>query len=83
MVTALPPVISYDKAAAISYYAIDHNQSLKQAALANGVSEERSDRVIDPLAPTRPGRPTPRRAPGTLDITAPEAPWLRDCCPSG
>jgi hypothetical protein len=48
-------VIGYDKAAAISYYAIDHNQTLKQAALANGVSEELYDRVIDPLALTRRG----------------------------
>ena len=55
MVTALSPVIGYDKAAAISYYAIDHNQTLKQAALANGVSEELFDRVVVPIALTRPG----------------------------
>jgi len=55
MVTALSPVIGYDKAAAISYYAIDHNLTLKQAALANGVSEELFDRVVIPLALTRPG----------------------------
>ena len=34
MVTALSPVIGYDKAATISYYAIDHDLTLKQAALA-------------------------------------------------
>jgi fumarate hydratase, class II len=55
MVTALSPVIGYDKAAAISYYAIDHNLPLKPAALANGVSEELYDKVVDPLALTRPG----------------------------
>ena len=55
MVTALSPVIGYDKAAAISYYAIDHDLTLKQAALANGVSEELFDRIVDPLALTRPG----------------------------
>jgi len=55
MVTALSPVIGYDKAAAISYYAIDHDQTLKQAALANGVSEELYDRVVNPLALTRGG----------------------------
>jgi fumarate hydratase class II len=55
MVTALSPVIGYDKAAAISYYAIDHDQTLKQAALANGVSEELFDRVVVPIALTRPG----------------------------
>ena len=55
MVTALSPVIGYDKAAAISYYAIDHDLTLKQAALAKGVSEELYDRVVIPLALTRPG----------------------------
>jgi hypothetical protein len=34
---------------------IDHNLTLKQAALANGVSEELFDRVVDPLALTRGG----------------------------
>jgi fumarate hydratase class II len=55
MVTALSPVIGYDKAAAISYYAIDHDLTLKQAALAKGVTEELFDRVVDPIALTRPG----------------------------
>jgi fumarate hydratase class II len=55
MVTALSPVIGYDKAAAISYYAIDHDLTLKQAALANGVTEELFDRVVIPIALTRPG----------------------------
>ncbi len=55
MVTALSPVIGYDKAAAISYYAIDHDLTLKQAALDQGVSEELFDRVVRPLALTRPG----------------------------
>ncbi|MBV9450623.1 MAG: class II fumarate hydratase [Streptosporangiaceae bacterium] len=55
MVTALSPVIGYDKAAEISHYAIDHNLTLKEAALANDVSEELFDRVVDPLALTRPG----------------------------
>jgi fumarate hydratase, class II len=55
MVTALSPVIGYDKAAVISYYAIDQDLTLKQAALAKGVSEELFDRVVDPLALTRGG----------------------------
>src|SRR6516225_9890163 len=55
MVTALSPVIGHDKAAAISYYAIDHDLNLKQAALANGVSEELYNRVVDPLALTKGG----------------------------
>jgi fumarate hydratase class II len=57
MVTALSPIIGYDKAAAISYYAIDHDLTLKEAALAKGVSEELFDRVVDPLALTRGGSP--------------------------
>jgi fumarate hydratase class II len=55
MVTALSPVIGYDQAAAISYYAIDHDLTLKQAALAKGVPEELFDRVVIPIALTRPG----------------------------
>lgn len=55
MVTALSPVIGYDKAAKISYYAIDHDLSLKEAALANGVTEELFDRVVVPLNMTHPG----------------------------
>jgi fumarate hydratase, class II len=55
MVTALSPVIGYDKAAEISYYAIDHDLTLKQAALAKGVSEELYDRVVIPINLTRPG----------------------------
>jgi fumarate hydratase class II len=55
MVTALSPVIGYDKASVISHYAIDHDLTLKQAALAKGVSEELFDRVVNPLALTRGG----------------------------
>jgi fumarate hydratase class II len=55
MVTALSPVIGYDQASVIAHYAIDHDTTLKQAALANGVSEELFDRVVDPLAMTRGG----------------------------
>src|SRR5262252_586385 len=55
MVTALSPVIGYDHASVISHYAIDHDLTLKQAALANGVSEELFDRVVNPLALTKGG----------------------------
>jgi fumarate hydratase class II len=67
MVTALSPVIGYDQAAVISYYAIDHDVTLKQAALANGVSEDLFDRVVDPLALTRPG---------SADLQAPPNPSI-------
>jgi fumarate hydratase, class II len=55
MVTALSPVIGYDRASVIAHHAIDHDLTLKEAALANGVSEELYDRVVDPLALTRGG----------------------------
>jgi fumarate hydratase class II len=55
MVTALSPVIGYDKASVISNYAIDHDLTLKEAALANGITEELFDRVVNPLAMTRGG----------------------------
>ncbi len=58
MVTALSPIIGYDQAAAISYYAIDHDLTLKEAALAKGVSEELYDKVVIPIALTRPGEPS-------------------------
>jgi len=55
MVTALSPVIGYDKAAEISSYAIGHDLTLKAAALAKGVSEDLFDKVVIPLNLTRPG----------------------------
>ena len=55
MVTALSPIIGYDKAAEISYYAIDHDLTLKEAALAKGVSEDLYDRVVIPINLTRGG----------------------------
>lgn len=35
------------------HYAIEHDLTLKEAALANGVSGELFNRVVDPLAMTR------------------------------
>jgi fumarate hydratase, class II len=64
MVTALSPVIGYDQASVISHYAIDRDLTLKQAALANGVSEELYERVVNPLALTRGG--SADLAPGPL-----------------
>jgi len=67
MVTALSPIIGYDQASVIAHYAIDHDLTLKQAALANGVSEEVFDRVVNPLALTRGGSadlpPSPKEGP--------------------
>jgi fumarate hydratase class II len=55
LVTALAPVIGYDKASKIAYHAMDHNLTLKAAALQLGfVSEEEFDRVVDPAKMVRP-----------------------------
>ena len=49
LVTALSPVIGYDKAAEIAHYAHDHELTLKEAALALGyVSKSDFDRLVDP-----------------------------------
>lgn len=55
MVTALSPVIGYDKASEIAHYAIDRNTTLKAAALANGVDEALYDKVVVPINMTHPG----------------------------
>ncbi len=49
LVTALSPVIGYDKASAIAHYALDHNTTLRDAALKTGyVNESEFDRVVVP-----------------------------------
>ena len=49
LVTALAPVIGYDKASKIAHYAIDHDLTLKEAALKlEYVSEAEFDKVVDP-----------------------------------
>ncbi len=49
LVTALAPVIGYDKASQIAHYAMDNDLTLKAAALKLGfVTEEEFDRVVDP-----------------------------------
>jgi fumarate hydratase, class II len=49
LVTALSPVIGYDKASKIAHYALDNDLTLKEAALKLGfVTEEEFDRVVDP-----------------------------------
>jgi fumarate hydratase class II len=49
LVTALVPVIGYDKASKIAHYAMKHDLTLKDAALKLGfVSEEEFDRIVDP-----------------------------------
>lgn len=49
LVTALSPVIGYDKASEIAHYALDHDLTLKEAALKlKYISAEEYDKVVDP-----------------------------------
>jgi fumarate hydratase, class II len=49
LVTALSPVIGYDKASAIAHKAHDEDLSLKEAALKSGyIDEKRFDEIVDP-----------------------------------
>jgi fumarate hydratase, class II len=48
LVTALSPIIGYDKSSKIAHYALDNDLTLKDAALKLGfVTEEEFDRVVD------------------------------------
>ena len=49
LVTALSPVIGYDKASAIAHKANDDGLTLKEAALKSGfIDEKRFDEIVDP-----------------------------------
>jgi len=55
LVTALSPVIGYDKASKIAHYALDNDLTLKAAALKLGfVSEAEFDRIVDPAKMVKP-----------------------------
>src|ERR1700684_2169925 len=55
LVTALAPVIGYDRASQIAHYAMKHDLTLKDAALKLGfVTEEEFDRVVDPAKMVKP-----------------------------
>src|SRR5215470_13152367 len=55
LVTALSPVIGYDKASKIAHYASDNDLTLKAAALKLGfVTEAQFDHVVDPTKMVRP-----------------------------
>ena len=56
LVTALSPVIGYDKASDIAHAANDQGTTLREAALASGaISAEDFDRVVDPSTMLAPG----------------------------
>ena len=49
LVTALSPVIGYDKASAIAHAAMDKNLTLREAALASGfIAGGKFDEIVDP-----------------------------------
>jgi fumarate hydratase class II len=55
LVTALVPVIGYDNASEIAHYAMEHDITLKAAALKLGfVTEADFDRIVDPAKMVRP-----------------------------
>jgi fumarate hydratase, class II len=55
LVTALSPIIGYDRSSKIAHYALDNDLTLKDAALKLGfVTEEEFDRVVDPRKMVRP-----------------------------
>src|SRR5207237_5939335 len=55
LVTALSPVIGYDKASKIEHYAMDNDLTLKAAALKLGfVTEAEFDRLVDPKKMVKP-----------------------------
>lgn len=56
LVTALAPVIGYDKASRIAHHATDHDLTLKAAAIELGFIEEAEfDRIVDPARMVKPG----------------------------
>jgi fumarate hydratase, class II len=55
LVTALAPVIGYDKASKIAHHAMEHDLTLKAAALELGfVTEAEFDRIVDPAKMVKP-----------------------------
>jgi fumarate hydratase class II len=59
LVTALAPVIGYDKASEIAHYAMDNDLTLKAAALQLGfVTEADFDRLVDPRKMVKPSAAT-------------------------
>ncbi|MCR9135263.1 MAG: class II fumarate hydratase [Alphaproteobacteria bacterium] len=55
LVTALSPAIGYDKASEVAHHALEHDLSLRDAALKLGyISAEDYDRIVDPLKMVHP-----------------------------
>ncbi|MBV8870628.1 MAG: class II fumarate hydratase, partial [Acetobacteraceae bacterium] len=55
LVTALSPVIGYDNASKIAHYALDHDLSLRDAALRLGLIDAKEfDRIVNPATMVHP-----------------------------
>lgn len=55
LVTALSPVIGYDKASYVAHYALENDLTLKEAALKlNYISKEEFEKVVDPVKMVHP-----------------------------
>jgi fumarate hydratase class II len=55
LVTALSPVIGYDMASKVAHFALDHDLTLREAALQLGtVSASEFDRIVDPRKMVKP-----------------------------
>jgi fumarate hydratase, class II len=55
LVTALSPIIGYDKSSQVAHYALDHDLTLKEAALKlEYISAAEFDRVVDPAKMVHP-----------------------------
>jgi fumarate hydratase class II len=64
LVTALAPEIGYDKASQIAHHAMEHDLTLRAAALQLGfVDEGEFDRIVDPAKMVRPALPPQRDLP--------------------
>lgn len=60
LVTALSPVIGYDKASEVAHHALEHDLTLKEAALKLGyVTENEFDRIVDPAKMIHPSPANP------------------------
>jgi fumarate hydratase, class II len=55
LVTALSPIIGYDKSSQVAHYALEHDLTLKEAALKlEYISADEFDRVVDPAKMVHP-----------------------------
>jgi len=63
LVTALAPVIGYDKASKIAHYAMEKDLTLRAAAMQLGfVTEAEFDRIVDPAKMVKPYVATPEQS---------------------